>query len=108
MGSNPTGATMKRFIVELQIDTVEEKTWDDVEWAVRDLFFDDENGVPNFTVGSVCLIKAEEIKNNEVSSEFDRLPEEEARKLAGQMRKELLEYYRSKFVRVVKLADTQG
>jgi hypothetical protein len=93
VGSNPAEQTMKRFIVELQVDTADDKTWDDVEWAVRELFVDDEHGNPNFTVGAVCLIKAEEV------SEPIKIPcvvdEVRDRIKAGQMRQELLAWQKT-------------
>lgn len=55
MGSNPTRTVMKRFVVSITVDTAENVTCDDVEWAVRDLFDD-------FTIGRMCGIIAEEIK----------------------------------------------
>jgi len=36
--------------------------WEDVEWAIRDLFDDDEEDKPNFNIGSVNSIIAEEFE----------------------------------------------
>lgn len=52
------------FIVQMTVCIDESKpsvSCDDIEWAVRDLLFDDDEGVPNFIIGAVVGIEAKEI-----------------------------------------------
>jgi hypothetical protein len=48
-------------IITVRVEKSERVTWEDVEWAVRDLIFDDELGNPNFTLGVITSIVAKEI-----------------------------------------------
>ena len=59
---------MAKFIASLEVITNGEETWEDVEWAINDLFYDDEQGKPNFTIGTVC-VTVEEIKPRTISEE---------------------------------------
>ena len=61
---SPLEAIMKRFVVELTIDTDDDKTWEDVEWSIQDLFYDDDDGNPNYTTGCISGIMAREIKSD--------------------------------------------
>ena len=53
------------YEVRLIVHTQKDETLDDIEWAVRDLFYDDKDGNPNFTIGAMVGIIAEKIKVEE-------------------------------------------
>lgn len=61
---------MKRWMVTIQVDTNDDKTWEDVEWAIRDLFVDDEHGNPNFTIGAVAVANTIEVSHDNKNDEL--------------------------------------